>query len=86
LAARREGSISVRSPVDHRHRIREENARLKSQGAKFYLRRGTDDHCFLVLASVSGYSQTHWTRKRVLIVRQKRNLSGQNVRREQTSK
>lgn len=47
---------------------------------KFHLAQDTDSHWFLVLASVSGRSQTHWTRKRVLIVREKRNLGGQNVR------
>lgn len=53
---------------------------------KFHLVRDTDSHWSLVLASVSGRSQTHWTRKRVLIVREKRNLGGQNVRRETASR
>ena len=48
--------------------------------------QSTNGHWFLVLASVSGYSQTHQTRKRVLIVRQKRNLGDQNVRRKQTNR
>ncbi|CAL1685056.1 unnamed protein product [Lasius platythorax] len=51
---------------------------------KFHLVRDTDSHWFLVLASVSGRSQTRWTRKRVLIVREKRNPGGQNVRSKQT--
>lgn len=51
---------------------------------KFHLARNTDSHWFLVLASVSGRSQTHWTRKRVLIVWEKRNPGGQNVRSKQT--
>lgn len=48
--------------------------------------RDTDSHWSLVLARVSGRSQTHWTRKRVLIVREKRNPGGQNVRRETASR
>lgn len=53
---------------------------------KFHFARNTDGHWFLVLASASDRSQTYWTRKRVLIVQEKRNLGGQNVRRETASR
>lgn len=84
LGSETDGRVSFVSRFDQSRSITvtflARKTRVEEPRWKFHLAQDTDSHWFLVLASVSGRSQTHWTRKRVLIVREKRNLGGQNVR------